>query len=220
MLLGTAIASLILSGFPQASAGSLGVTPHGLGAPRRAAPVATAETGRHAGDLAQKLADLAATIVRDKAAVLASMRALRDDYSAQTRKIERLEVALARFPEEFSERISRLRKLTERNAARLMAVDSAPPATRPATATRVARGARPPLRLAAIEYRGKEPAAVVLLNGRRRSVREGDALAGYRVFAISVAERALILAETATGKHYVLIAGTNHVAEYGAYPKN
>ena len=218
LLLGASLVSQIL---PSAS-GTSATGTRDLAAERRTAPAGIAETGRYADDLEPKLAALAAAIARDRTAALAPMHAMRDDYAAQTRKIERLDGALARFSEEFSQRLSRTQKLAERNAARLMAADTGALATRAATAPRsiAPRGKRPPLRLAAIEYRNKAPAAVVLLRGRRRSLREGDTLAGYEVSAISVAERALTLLETATGKRYVLVAGTNYVAEYGAHPED
>ncbi len=232
-----------------APAGDAGATPPdadaAIGHQRETAPVGdgdAGETGNHAGDLTQKLADLSATLTRDRATAIASIRG---DYSAQTRKIERLAATLAQRSEEFSRSLSRLRNLAERNAARLMAQDTATPSAAPdatpgrragaaGRAPRAGRrpvgpsgttelvgrtpgaGRRRPLRLAAVEYRGQEPAAVVLLDGRRRSLHEGDALLDYRVSAISVAERALTLLEPATGKHYVLVVGTNYVAEYNA----
>ena len=151
---------------------------------------------------------------------------MRGDYAAQTQEIERLGNTLAQVSEEFSQRLVRLQNLAERNAARLMAADAAPPTAHVAhaapPAARAARAAaprgRPPLRLAAIEKRGQQPVAVVLLHGRRHSLREGQALSGYQVAAISLAERALTLFEPVAGKHYVLVAGTNYVAEYDADP--
>ena len=226
LLLSAALVAQILPG-PAAPATAI----HGLVADGRAAPGGGAETARYAANLEQKLGTLAATIARDRAAALAPMRALREDHAAQIQKTERLAVALAQFSEEFSQKLARLQKVAERNAARLMAVDGAAlaprtasvtTAPRPATAPGILapRGKRPPLRLAAIEYRNKAPAAVVLMHGRRRSLRKGDALAGYTVAEISVADRTLTLLETATGKHYVLVAGTNYVAEYGAHPQD
>ena len=198
----------------------------GPAANRRTAPADDAD------GIEQKLADLSAAIAAERATALASMRG---DYAAQTQEIERLGNTLAQVSEEFSQRLVRLQNLAERNAARLMAADAAPPAAHVAHATRTAHVAhaappaaraaraaaprgRPPLRLAAIERRGQQPVAVVLLHGRRHSLREGQALSGYQVAAISLAERALTLFEPVAGKHYVLVAGTNYVAEYDADP--
>lgn len=75
------------------------------------------------------------------------------------------------------------------------------------------RKQKPPFRLATVEYWDREPVGVVLLNGRKRSLKEGDAVMTYKVVNLSVAERTLSLYEAATGRHFVLEAGTNYVTE-------
>ena len=145
----------------------------------------------------------------------AEIEPLRRQLTESRLKTTSLEEKLEQFIARMDSTVASIETREQRHAARHLALDTAKPAKKAITEVQLEpqRKQKPPFRLAAVEYWDREPVALVLLNGRKRSLKVGDAVMTYKVVELSVPERTLSLYEATTGKHYMLEAGTNYVTE-------
>lgn len=145
----------------------------------------------------------------------AQLEPLQQQLAEQRKDIALVSQTLEQFTARVDATVAEIETREQRHAARHLALNAQQQVATPTAAVRLEteRKQKPPFRLAAVEYWDREPVALVLLNGRKRSLKEGDAVMTYKVVELSVPERTLSLYEAATGRHFVLEAGTNYVTE-------